>query len=502
VEEPGEPVTFLRFGSPFTFERPGFPIFMHHLIRMNLKRLFVLALSTAFLSTPGRAQKPMAAILDSLPLSDIDIPIRINLKPFYALAEKKVDTVFTSPNYPKDWVQSDCATRYKYHFRRSPLRIAASGTTMNLAFTGFYRITGASRACVGGTVLSPWTPECGCGFSEGERRVNIGFGATFRLNPNYILNTQFVRPEPQALDKCSVCFWGQDITSTVLDGLKKELDASKKAMQDSFSNLNLRPYIQQAWNKLNTVYQIPGAGWFALHPKKLRMENISAKNDFLSINIGISATPAVSLTRPDAPATAVPNLTTANNPGGFNIYLEAALQYDSLTTVLNSYMLHKRFDVSDGLLKNHIVIEDTKVSGDTTGNLLIKLDFSGSFKGTVTFFGKPSYDVAAKSIVVENMEYDLQTKNLLLKTAKWLFSSRITSELKKYATFSLASYYDTATNVMNTWLNKEWTKGIRGSGAVSGLTLTAVHAQPQHLLIRSNCVGKLEVQVNEVDFTF
>ncbi|MDB5196101.1 MAG: hypothetical protein JWP88_471 [Flaviaesturariibacter sp.] len=444
----------------------------------------------------------MKAIVDSLPESQIDIPIQIALRPFYALAEKKVDTVFTSPNYPKDWVQSDCATRYKYRFRRSPLRISASGTTMNLAFTGFYQITGSSRACVSGTVLSPWTPECGCGFKEGERRVNIGFGATFNLQPNYILKTKIVRPEPQALDKCSVCFWGQDITTTVLDGLKKELDASKKTMEDSFGTVNLRPYLQQAWNKLNAVYNIPGAGYFALHPKKLRMENIGAKNDLLNINIGISATPTVSLIRPDATTTTVPNLTTSGSPGGFNIFLEAALQYDSLSAVLNTYLMHKRFDISEGLIKNHIVIEDTKVAGDTSGNMVINLTFSGSFRGTVTFFGKPTYNAATKSIEVKDMDYNLQTKSVLLKTAKWLFSNRITDELKKYTTFSLASYYDTAKTTMNTWLNKEWMKGIKGSGAVSDLKLTNLYALPEHLLIRSNCVGKLAVQVSEIDLNF
>src|SRR3982751_3133055 len=88
--------------------------------------------------------------IDSLPESQIDIPIQINLKPIYALAEKNVDTVFTSPNYPDDWVQSDCATRYKYHFRRSPLKMSMNGTTLNLSFTGYYQITGASRVCVSG----------------------------------------------------------------------------------------------------------------------------------------------------------------------------------------------------------------------------------------------------------------------------------------------------------------------------------------------------------------
>ncbi|HEY6064068.1 MAG TPA: DUF4403 family protein, partial [Chitinophagaceae bacterium] len=95
--------------------------------------------------------------LDSLPSSEINIPIRINLKPVYMMAEKSVDTVFTSPNYPDEWVQDGCATRFKYIFRRSPLQMKTTGTSLNLGFTGFYKIVGSTRLCVNGTVVSPWT---------------------------------------------------------------------------------------------------------------------------------------------------------------------------------------------------------------------------------------------------------------------------------------------------------------------------------------------------------
>lgn len=464
-----------------------------------------VALFFAFLfcSTNLLAQDQQAdsarQLLASLPESDIDIPIQINLHSIYTLAERKVDTAFTSPNYPNDWIQSDCSTRYKYHMRRSPLRFSAAGTAFNLSFTGYYRIHGSTRVCVGGAVLSPWTPECACGVSESERRINIGFGANFQLQPNLILNTKIVRPEPQAIDKCTVCFWGQDITKTVLDGMRKQLDASKKTMEDSYGAVDLRPYMQQAWDKLSAVYSIPGAGYFALHPKRLRMENIAASNDMLNISIGISATPVVSLIRPDAPQTAVPDLSRNNNPAGFNIYLEAALQYDSLSQVLNSYLLHKRFDVSEGLFAKHIVVEDTKVSADEQGNMVIKIQFSGSFNGTAILLGKPSYDAATRTIEIKDMQYDLQTKNVLLKTAKWLFSSKITSELKKYTKFDMSTYYETASKAINEWLNKEWTKGIRGSGEVSDLRLTGVYALKDHLLIRTNCAGKLAVMVNEIE---
>ena len=47
-------------------------------------------------------QSPGNFKLDSLPNSEINIPIQVNLKPMYAMAEKSVDTLFTSPKYPDE----------------------------------------------------------------------------------------------------------------------------------------------------------------------------------------------------------------------------------------------------------------------------------------------------------------------------------------------------------------------------------------------------------------
>ncbi|WP_066401650.1 DUF4403 family protein [Flavisolibacter tropicus] len=466
---------------------------------INCKSVFTFFVLVFQLAASAQLSK---SYLDSLPVSEIDIPISINLKPIFAMAEKQVDTLFTSPNYPNAWVQADCATRYKYRFKRSPFRISATGTTFNLGFTGYYRITGATRACLGGTTITPWTPDCNCGFEEGDRKVNIGFSSTFTLLPNHILNAKIVRQEPQALDKCTVCFWGQDITSLVMDGLKKELDASKKTMETSFGNIDIRPYMQQAWNKLSEVYAVPSIGYFTLNPKALRMERIGAQNDMLSLTIGISATPVVTLIKPQPVQSVVPNLSPAANKDGFNINLEAALQYDSLSKVINGYMAGQRFEMSEGLVNKHVIVKECKVYSDLQDKLALEVDFEGSYKGTVYFTGKPAYNPETKKIELEEFGYDLKTKSFLLKTAKWLFDKRIMSEIQKYTSIDMKSYYDTASKTMNEWLNREWTKGIRGSGSIQDLSLTAVKALPEHLLIRSNCIGKLNILVSQMEFKF
>ena len=148
--------------------------------------LFILFVSCSHKINPDRPSLAASNFkLDSLPNSEINIPIQINLKPLYTMAESQVDTLFTSLNYPEGWVQQGCGTRYKYIFRRSPLQMKASGNSFNLGFMGYYKIVGSTRVCVAGAAVSPWTAPCRCGYNEPERRVNVSFANSISIQQDY-----------------------------------------------------------------------------------------------------------------------------------------------------------------------------------------------------------------------------------------------------------------------------------------------------------------------------
>lgn len=463
--------------------------------------IFLLAACGRKIIPPGTASGAPVPLPEIAP-SYINIPVRVHLDPMFRMAEKSVDTLFTSPGYPGQWIEADCATRYQYRFRRSPLRFGAAGTRLQLGFTGLYQIIGSTRACVGGRVLSPWTPACRCGFDEGARRVDIGFTASFALHPNHTLTTTIIREEPRPLNKCTICFWGQDITDAVMKGLKAELDLSKKAMEDSFGTINLRPFLQLAWNRLSETWALPDLGYLSLAPSQLHMEKINAQSNLLHLNLGITASPKLSFQKPGAAVLPVPDLTPAPAEQGFNIHLEAALQYDSLSRVVNGFIAGKRFEISDGLFRKHMIVRSCKLYSDLYDKLVVEVDFEGSHSGTAYFTGKPVYDSASRKIEVSDFSYDLKTNDFLLRTARWLFDKRIVSEIRKYTSIDLSSYYDTATVSMNSWLSRSWTPGIQSSGKVSNLVLTGVFAQRDHLLIRSNCQGSLQLTVTGAELRF
>ncbi len=437
--------------------------------------------------------------MDSLPESDINIPIQVNLKPIYTLAEKNVDTVFNSPDWPDGWVQDGCDTRYKYTFRRSSLQMKTSGAALILGFTGYYKIIGSTRVCVNGTALSPWTPACRCGYDEGERKVNVSFQNSVSITPDLKAKLSIKRLEPQPIDKCTVCFWGQDITSDVIKGLKEQLDAAKTDMEKSFGSYDLRPKFQQMWDQLNKVYNLYGLGWLQINPSKIRINNLSARNDSLSINIGLSARPVVSFEKSQEHLTIVPNISDFSYRQGFNIFLDAILNYDSLSNIVSSQLKDKRFDLTS---TKYIIIKNCTIYGMDNENLIIKVNFEGSEKGLFYLTGKPSYDINSKTIELKDLDFDIRSKNMLLKTAEWLFNRRIINELKKNTRFDLTSYINSAIITINQQLNKEWIKGIQSSGKMEELKIINIYPLREHLIVRSNCSGNLAIKIDSASFNF
>ncbi len=453
--------------------------------------------------SPGRPELARTDFrLDSLPDSEINIPVQVNLQPLYALAEKNIDTVYTSPRYPQDWIQEGCGVRYKYHFRRGPLQLRASGTVLDLGFTGYYQVIGSTRACLNGAVLSPWTPACRCGFEEAERRVQVNFSTSLFLTPDYRVRLAIRRLEPQALDKCQVCFWSQDITRQVMDGLKAQLDSARAGIESRFGTTDLHGRFQQLWDKLREPVAVYGMGWLRINPVSLRINTLYAHNDSLHINLGLAARPSIALEKPDREEPRpVPNLGAFSNQEGFNVFLDARLDYDSLGKLVNARLQNTQFTFSKGPLTKQVVIRDCRLSGQDNERLIIRVEFGGSYEGVAYFTGRPAYDDSTRVIELRDLDFDVRTRDVLLKSARWLFSRKITAELKKYARIELGGYIDSARALLGNQLNREWVPGMVGTGRVDNIRLVGIYPLTGGLVIRSHCSGSLAVTVRSIGFS-
>lgn len=432
----------------------------------------------------------------SLPPSDINVSAQISLKPLFSFIEKNIDTVYTSTGYPDAWEYEGCSIRYKYTFRRGPLQMKASGNILNMSFTGYYKVIGSTRACINGTAISPWTPPCKCGFDEGERKVNVSFEIGFIIQPDYKVSLSIKRLEPQPLNKCEVCFWGQDITKQVMDELKFDLDEAKRNIEHTYGVFDLRSKFQQAWDKLNEPYNVYGLGWLQANPEKLRINSLFASNDTLNVYLGLSAKPVISFEKPSIKSGVIPNISGYSSAPGFNIFLDAVLQYDSLSAILNQQLEGHVLDLGKGPVKNKFVISSCRLFGADHDKLIFKLDFTGSAEGTAYLTGKPAYDQATHIIEIKELDFDVKTRDKFLKTASWLFNKKITEEISSHTKFDLSSFIDSTKFMLMQQLNKVWMPGVKTFGFVSNIDLEGIYPMGQFLVIRIQCKGLLTMQVN------
>jgi len=434
--------------------------------------------------------------LSSIPESEINLRFQIDLSPFYAMADKQVDTLFTSPGYPKNWSYSGCDTRYKYSFQRSPLKFNLNGTTLTISFRGYYRIIGSTRVCVGNRVLSPWTPECKCGFEEGERTVNISYTVQFFLLKNYKIMLKITRNEPQPLDRCTVCFWGQDITSTVMTSLKTELDISKRDMEKNYSSMDLRPQFQKIWQQLSAPYNLNSMGWLQINPQSVRITRFVSNNNRLDLSIGLTAKPIVSFIKPVASNLSLPNISDYKRMKGFNVFIDGHLRYDSLSNMLSREIKGKEFEFRKAFIKKKFIFESCKIVGLEKGRLRLEIKFGGTDRGFFFVNGLPRYTDSTKIFSFEQVTFDLKSTDIALKLADWIFSKKITDEIESKARYDLTEYANLARQNVSKQLNQEFAKGIFGSGSLAHISIQSIQPFMDYLLIRMSGQGSLVFKIN------
>ncbi len=475
---------------------------------MQYKIIVTLIFAVSFYSCSKKIipEKPSLAYnirrLDTLPLSEIDVPVKINLKPLYELAEKNVEVTYTSPGWPYDFVVENCDTRYMYKFRRGPLQLNAKGNQMQFGFTGFYQLLGSQRVCAGTgsnrAPLTPWSPPCTCGLKEGERKVNVSFTTAVGLKHDFTVHANINRMEPVPVDKCTVCFWGQDITKTVMERLKAQLDDAKKSMEDTINTINLRPQFQKIWDMLNTHQNLYNLGYLQINPQKIRISNFSAYGDTMLLSLGLSAKPVVTQSREEEIKTVVPDISDFSQRKGFNIYVDTYLDYDSLSNLLTAQAKDKRIELGTG--GKYIIIKQCEVYGANNERLIVKVTFTGSDDGIFYLTGKPEYNSEKKLLQVRDLDFDIKTKNFLMKTASWLFNGKITRELQPYTRFEAAAYESNILVKLNSELNREIKKGIFMNGHVNAIQITKIYPFTEKLVVRLNSSGDLNLLVNSLKF--
>jgi hypothetical protein len=103
---------------------------------------------------------------------------------------------------------------------------------------------------------------------------------------------------------------------------------------------------------------------------------------------------------------------------GSHVVLEGNLPFDVATKILSQKLVGNKYVSS----KYGVNIEDLLIygSGEIT---VLKLDVTGDINGSVYLTGTPFYEISSDSLYIKNLDYSIESKNILANSADWFLHS-------------------------------------------------------------------------------
>jgi hypothetical protein len=252
--------------------------------------------------------------------------------------------------------------------------------------------------------------------------------------------------------------------------------------------------MQRVWDTLQTPYRIPGFGYLSMQPEALRLSQVALQRDSLFLSLGLSARPELK-TQPESNRRQLPNVSDFSQRSGFELFVAQTLPYDSLNNVLNSQLAGREFQVGKGLLKKTIRIDSARLIGGGR-RAYMQVHTSKGVQGAFYLQGKPVYDATAQILSLDSLDFHVESKQVLLKSAAWVLDGTITKKLKECTRFSLAEKADSLRQALNGQMNRPIYTGVHSKGNLDRLVIEKLDALEDGIFLAGNAIGKLWIDVD------
>ncbi len=330
---------------------------------------------------------------------------------------------------------------------------------------------------------------------------NVKFGTKFAVSPTWEATVQSFPIGYEWIKKPVVRLAGIDIPITPLieKALVSQQNTFLKALDDAVKkNVEVKKYIVQAWNTASQPYLLSDKyrTWLKVTPTELQMTPLSTANNKVSSTIAIKAyTETITGNKPAVQQVAnVPNLKIISEiPDDFQVGVVAEIPFTEASKLTADTLVGQKFTFKDG--KYVVNVTDISVYGSEE-KLIIKAGLSGSINGTIYFKGVPTYSPQTQSIFLANFDYDLETKNLLYKTANWIFQGKFTKTMQEALTFKIGGQVTDMKKQIQANLNKTVSKGVAMNGNISEITPDRVYLTPTSIVAVVFAKGKLNIKVD------
>ena len=361
--------------------------------------------------------------------------------------------------------------------------------------TGPVQIRYANRRVYFSAPLQVWyTNPIGLRKSENRKSrplcaLAVDFTSPVSVGPTWHLITKSRFDNYRWLQKPSVRLLGikisvQKIAESILDKRKADIEAAiDHAVNGS---IRLDRQVGKIWRDMQNplrIAKVPENIWLLPKPFSIAVAPVYGNAKQITVPIQIAFRVDTRLgPRPVVDTLErLPRLLRRKElPDSARLEVLAFIPYTDVNQVLAHTLDKENLNLIGGKLK----IKNVTVYG-TGRKLILKADVGGAVHGTLFFHGTPAYDTLTNTLRVQNIDFDVDTKEHLFATADWLLHDHLRDTIQAAMVVPLRQQISTIPEKIELAFAKA------KAGQKTNLNIESFKLVPQRIVVRPNGVQVL-----------
>lgn len=336
----------------------------------------------------------------------------------------------------------------------------------------------------------------------------ISINGTITLNSasqlsNWKLSTQSKIESFDWSESPSILVAGKNVPITYIINptLRIFKDKIAKKIDDAIEKTcNFKPHVLKVIENLSVPFKTSERyeTWFKMVPIELYVTDAVLSKSKINLSMGLKCTMQTMVGQQpkngfDAsklvlkPVSDIPENTTAS--------VVAVSTYESASNIVTKNFQGQEF----GSGSRKITVQKVAL-WHKDGKIVIALDVLGSINGTIYLAGIPNYNSITKEIYFDQLEYVLNTKSILLKSANWLMQGTILSKIQESCRYSIKGNLEEGKQSLKPYLtNYTPMKGVAVNGTLNDFEFEKVELTDKAIIAFITISGKLKIKVDGME---
>ncbi len=320
---------------------------------------------------------------------------------------------------------------------------------------------------------------------------------------NWRMNTNSVIEDFQWSESPSILVAGRKVPITYIINPTLSLFKNKMAKKIDEAiqkSCDFKPYVLNVLQTMSKPFETSQQyeTWFKMTPVEVYVTDAVLQKSKIKMDLGLKCTMQTMVgEQPKAtfdkesisfkPVSKVPDKTTAS--------VAAISTYESASRIITKNFQGKEF--ASGSRK--IVVQKVDLWAKD-GKMIIALDMTGSINGSIYLSGVPMYNNITKEIYFEQMDYVLNSKGILTKTANWLLQGVILKKIEESCRYSIKENLDEGKKSLLPYLNNfSPMKGVFVNGTLNDFEFEKIELTNTAIIAFITSTGKMNVKIDGME---